>query len=258
VTVSQRINGERLVVLGWGRAILMQLAHPLVAQGVADHSTFRDGAFSRVQRLHGTIQAMLALTFGTDEECGAAAARINAIHDRVHGALKEGAGRFATGTAYSATDPELLIWVQATLLDSLPMAYEELVGPLSEQDRDAFCAEASASSWMLRMPAGTVPAWRGALDEYVARMLDSGAIAVTATARELAREVVTPVGGRLLWPWSGVPPLAAIGWLPPAIREAYGFPWDDRQAARLDRWCRRIRAVRRVTPDRIARWPGAR
>jgi len=257
-SAAKRINGERLVVLGWGRAILMQLAHPLVAQGVADHSTFREGRFTRFRRLHGTIQAMLALTFGSDEESAAAAAGINAIHDRVNGALAEGAGRFRAGTPYTATDPALLTWVQATLLDSLPLAYEAFVGPLPPGERDRFCAEASAAGWKLRIPVGSIPTSQAALEDYVGRMLGSGAIAVTRVARELAAEVVRPPGGALLWPWSTIVPLATVGWLPPPIREAYGLAWDDTHARRLARWCRWIRGARRLTPDLVTRWPAAR
>ena len=87
MTITERVNGERLILLAWGRAILMQLAHPLVAQGVADHSSFRDATLERVRRLHGTIKAMLDLTFGDAAPSGAATDRINAIHDRVHGRL---------------------------------------------------------------------------------------------------------------------------------------------------------------------------
>ena len=201
---------------------------------------------------------MLALTFGSGEETAAAATGINAIHDRVHGVLVEGAGRFSAGTPYTATDPALLTWVQATLLDSLPLAYEALVGPLPPGERDRFCAEASEAGWRLRIPAGMVPASNATLEDYLGRMLGSGAIAVTGAARELARAVVEPPGGALLWPWSSIVPLAAIGWLPPPIREAYGFAWDARQARRLDRWCRRTRALRRLMPDRLARWSAAR
>ena len=51
-SVAERINGERLVVLGWGIAILLQVAHPLVAAGVAEHSSFTRHRFSRLGRLH--------------------------------------------------------------------------------------------------------------------------------------------------------------------------------------------------------------
>ena len=258
MTITEQVNGERVVVLGWGRAILMQLAHPLVAQGVADHSSFRETAFARIQRLHGTITAMLNLTFGDATASHAAAGRINAIHDRVHGQLSEDAGVWAAGTPYSATDPALLTWVDATLLESMPLAYQQFVAPLAPDAIDAYCCEASAGSVRLRIPAGLVPASQQALRAYMQRVRDDRVLAVTSMARELAREIVNPPGARALWPAATVSRLATIGWLPPELRAAYGFEWTSGDEARLAAWCRRIRTARRYIPDRWARWSAAR
>src|SRR5689334_10339201 len=41
--VIRRVHSEGVVLLGGGRALLMQVAHPRVAAGVAEHSSFRDG-----------------------------------------------------------------------------------------------------------------------------------------------------------------------------------------------------------------------
>jgi uncharacterized protein (DUF2236 family) len=102
---ARRINGERIVLLGWSRAILMQLAHPLVAAGVHDHSTFRHGPLTAATRLHETVKAMLALTFGDAQRSGAALDGIRAIHHRVHGALSHSIGPYLAGSRYSAEDP---------------------------------------------------------------------------------------------------------------------------------------------------------
>lgn len=258
MTPAERVNAERLVVLGWGRAILLQLAHPLVAAGVAEHSTFRDRPAARYLRLHSTIQAMLALTFGSPEARRRSLDHINEIHDRVHGTLAEGAGRFAAGTPYSAHDPRLLRWVDATLRDSLPLAYETFVGPLSVAEHDSYCAEGDEVMTALGIPAGSRPRTRSALHTYMSEMHASGAIAVTPAARDLAREVVAPPYGAALWPASRVSRLAAIGLLPPTVREAYGFAWNASDQQALDAWAARIRRLRRLCPDRLAMWPAAR
>ena len=101
MVIAQRVNGEAVVVLGWGRAILMQVAHPLVAAAIAQHSDFEAGAVAYVRRMRRTIAAMLSLTFGTEPEVRRAAAQINAIHARVHGRLPETVGPFCAGTRYS-------------------------------------------------------------------------------------------------------------------------------------------------------------
>ena len=93
--ITRRVNREAVVVLGWGRAILLQLAHPLVAAGVGAHSDFDGGPLAYVGRMRRTIGAMLSLTFGTESEIRETAGRINAIHHRVHGKLDCAVGGYA-------------------------------------------------------------------------------------------------------------------------------------------------------------------
>src|SRR3954469_6146298 len=107
--ITDRVNGERVVLLGWPCAILMQVSHPLIAAGVLDHSTFRDSAVEPIRRLHGTVQAMLGLSFGNAAERAEVIETIRSIHTRVNGALRTGVGRYAAGTRYSAEDPALLL-----------------------------------------------------------------------------------------------------------------------------------------------------
>src|SRR5207237_8613603 len=104
--VSWKINREVAVVFfGWPAAILMQFAHPLVAAGVAQHSEFRAGLWTRLERLRSTVNSMLALTFGPVARTAAAAEKINRIHDHVNGRVSEAAGVWPRGVAYSAHDP---------------------------------------------------------------------------------------------------------------------------------------------------------
>jgi uncharacterized protein (DUF2236 family) len=256
--VIQRVNAERLVVFGWGRAILMQLAHPLVAAGVDDHSSFRQGRLAAARRLHATIRAMLALTFGTPSEMADAAAGINAIHDRVHGALPYDAGPFPAGTRYSATDPELLRWVDATLRDSLPLAYETFVAPLTARERDEYCADVGDYPDLMRIPRGCLPASRAELDTYLKTMFDSGVLTVTPAAKALAREVLAPPFRYAVWPAARINWLATVGLLPAPLREAYELEWSDRDADALVRWAARLSWMRRRCPERLALWPEAR
>ena len=155
--IAYRINGERLVVLGWSRAILLQLAHPLIAAGVFEHSGFRSSPLAAIERLHHTTRAMLAITFGNAGQRDAAIEGIRRIHTRVNGTLPEAAGPFAAGTYYSAEDPALLLWVHATLVESMVVAYEHLVGPLTPADLDAYCEQSAPSSIALGVRPGEIP-----------------------------------------------------------------------------------------------------
>ena len=256
--VAWTIHRERVVLAGWGSAILLQLAHPKVARGVAEHSGFTTESWGRIRRLRRTLHSMLALTFGTPAEAAAVAGRINAIHDRVHGHLPEAAGDASTGAPYSAHDPDLLSWVHATLLDSFLLTYRLFVRSLTEGEADRYCGEASGIEPLLGIPAGRLPRTVAELRDYLADMQHSGAIEVTETARELAREVISPPAPRALRPLLGLAALPAVGLLPPAIRVAYGFAWDDGRERRLRLLTAGVRAGLPFVPGVIRYWPAAR
>jgi uncharacterized protein (DUF2236 family) len=258
VTVLRRVSGERLVILGWGRAILMQLAHPLVAAGVAGHSGFQGTVSQGAARLYHTVSAMLALTFGDARRRTAALERIQTIHRTVHGALSEAAGPFPAGTAYSAEDPALLLWVHATLLDSTADVYQRLVAPLSTGDLDALCEQSAPLLVELGGDERAAPRTWSALRSYMEGMEDSGVLVVTPAARAIGLGVLSPRAGRWPAPLSSLHRLIEVGLLPPAIRAAYGFEWDAVRAARFDRAMRLIRVARRVTPAPLALWRDAR
>lgn len=256
-SIGWKLQREIIILLAWGPAILLQLAHPLVAQGIADHSAFRTQRHGRVRRLFGTIDAMLQLSFGTEPQARAVLARINGIHDRVNGHLSGAAGAFPAGTPYTAHDPALLAWVHATLLDMNLRVYERFVGPLSVEDKDRYCAESSAIEAPLGIPAGRLPRSFGELGRYMDAMLSSRAITVTDNARMLARDVLYPPAG-LAAPVLSLVRLQTVGLLPPKIREDYGLPWSARRERLLGVSTGLARTVLRVTPPIVRHWPAAR
>jgi uncharacterized protein (DUF2236 family) len=204
---------------------------------------------------------MLRLSFGAPEDAARVVRAINAIHGRVHGRLPEPAGIFPTGTVYSARDPRLLCWVHATLLDSFLLTYELYVGPLTaaeKAEKDGYCAEASQIASWFEIPEGVLPASVADLERYMAQMYRSGEIVVTGTARALAREIVAPAGGHVTRPLVWFNRLPTVGLLPPAIRQAYGFPWSPgrEQALSLSAGC--IRQLLALTPSVVRHWPSAR
>src|SRR5262245_16747981 len=210
-SVTWKLHREVALLTGWGRAILLQIAHPLIAQGVAEHSAFAAGSWGRVRRLRQTLASMLALTFGDAQEVARAADGINRIHDRVHGTIPVGHSRFPAGTAYSAHDPDLLAWVHVTLLDSFLLAYELFVGPLKDEERDRYCAEATRIEPLLGIPPGRLPLSHAALVDAVRTKLESGEIAVGNAARTIARQVLDPPLPPLARPVFALVRLPAIG-----------------------------------------------
>ena len=256
--IATRINAERLVLLGWSRAILMQMAHPLIAAGVADHSHFRATPRMAVTRLHGTVRAMLALTFGDPMAHGHAIAGIRAIHARVRGELREATGVFPAGAPYSAEDPALLLWVHATLIESVLLAYDGLIAPLAEADRDEYCREAADVAVALGARDADLPRTWAALEAYLQREYSSGRIAVGTDARQIVEAVLFPPLAAISGPFAWLNRLVTIGLLPEYVRAQYGYAWADRRARQLERACRILRATRRLTPRVLAWWPEAR
>jgi uncharacterized protein (DUF2236 family) len=252
-SVTWKVNREAIVIAGWGRAILLQLAHPAIAAGVHDHSAFRGSLAASLRRLRSTVGAMLALTFGDTEEMITAAAHINAVHDRVRGGIAD-----AAGEAYSAHDPGPQRWVHATLLDSVPLVYELLVGPLTDGERDRYCLEAAHIEPLLGMPAGWLPRDSVQLDAYMREMLASERLVVTETSRALAHALLYPPHWYVAWPAFRAMQLITIGSLPASIRRAYGFDWRPRDARAFARWTALLRTSRRLLPPWAREWPKAR
>jgi uncharacterized protein (DUF2236 family) len=257
-SISRRVNAERIVLLGWGRAILLQLAHPLLAAGVYDHSGFRTTPLAAAARLRDTVRAMLSLTFGSESAVARTIGHIGAIHRRVNGELREPVGRYPAGSRYSAEDPALVLWVHVTLIESVLLAYERFVGPLSAEEKDAYCAEALPVAVALLARSDEVPRTFAELRARLDCSYAGGLLAVGAQAREVAAAVLSPRGTWAAAPATGVNRLVTIGTLPSSIREMYGFGWTPRDERRLARVVSVLRSVRRALPDRLALWPDAR
>lgn len=255
--VARKINREAVVLLGWGRALLLQLAHPLVAAAVADYSRFHHDADGYVRRVRRTVGAMLALTYGSPAEIRLIVDRINGVHAHVRGTLKENVGVFPAGTPYSARDPELLRWVHVTLIESIVTAYELFVEPLPGDERDQYCREAAWLARQLGVPESMLPLTYAEVQAQVLDARRSGHLVVGNDARMLAGKLLSPPLGpaTLLF---RVVRLTEIGLLPPDIRDAYGFAWDDQRERSFRRTAGMIRGARGMLPTILREWPAAR
>jgi uncharacterized protein (DUF2236 family) len=216
-SVIRRVNGEAVLLLGGGRALLMQLAHPSVAQGVAEHSDFSSNPFARLQR---TLEASYTIVFGSVEAAEQTAAGVRAVHDRVR------------GEGYTANDPELLLWVHATLVDTAMRVYGRFVRPLSHDDAEAFYQQSKTVADLLGCPIDAQPSTLADFRSYVRGMV--GSLEVSGQARALAREVLHPRAPWIAGPAFEVARQLTVGLLPPPLRAGYGLRWDrPRQAALL-------------------------
>jgi uncharacterized protein (DUF2236 family) len=185
----RRIGGESALLLSGGRALLMQVAHPLVAAGVAEHSGFTRDPWRRLAR---TMQAVYGIVYGTAEDADRIGRGVRRAHTHVRGVLREEVGRFPAGTPYRADDPELLLWVHATLVDNALEVHERFVGPVSPEDRADFYADMKVVGEVFGVPPSLLPATYDAFVAYVGGMLASGTLAVGSDARAVARAILDP------------------------------------------------------------------
>lgn len=206
----RRIHRERALLVGGGRALVMQLAHPAVAAGVAEHSDFPQRALVRLRR---TLDLSLAVVYGSQGEAQAAAERIRAVHDRVRGSLD--------GVDYRATDPALLLWVHATLIDSTLEVYARFVGPIPSAARRRYYEETKVSAGLLGIPDDVLPADLDAFEAYLRGMLAGDELRATPSGQRLVSGVLRPPVPMALRPAAAVARLITLQLLPGPIRDLF-------------------------------------
>jgi uncharacterized protein (DUF2236 family) len=200
------------------------------------------------------------VAWGPREEADAATARVRAVHAKVRGTLAEDAGPWPAGTPYAADDPELLLWILATLMDSASLVYGKYVARLSRAELDALWADYMVVGSLFGLRDAEMPATHREFRDYMREMLLSGDLHVTAEARELATRIVfrPPVPAAAI-PLREVVNQATIGLLPPTLRRQYRFLWDPLRAAALHGGAQGLkRLVVPFAPQRLRLVPQAR
>lgn len=246
--VYWRVNREYFLLLGGGAALLLQIAHPLVAAGVAEHSGFRN---EPVRRLYRTIRTMQDIIYEDRDTARAAALQVRRVHARVRGNLREGTARFPAGTPYRADDPALLLWVHATLLVTALTTYEQFLPPLNPLEREQFYQESKVIAGVLGLGAADLPANMQAFEAYFESMVSGDVLALTPTVRELAEHVVHP-------PISWFPRLAGdalsvatAALLPPSVRDLYELRWGRKRQLAWRLLRRSLRETLPFVPNRL-------
>lgn len=180
-SIVRRVAAEPVTALLVQRALVMEVAHPKVAAGVADHSSFRRRPLSRAWV---TADAALRLVFGDAATARGAVEQIYRTHDRINGNVVPGA------EPYTAHDATLLRWVWATLVDTAATAWTRWVRPFTPEEGRAFYDDMLGMGRFLGIPTGLLPPDRGAFDEYLESVLAGPELGSTAASREMARQVL--------------------------------------------------------------------
>jgi uncharacterized protein (DUF2236 family) len=246
-----RVHSEILLMLGGARALMLEMAHPLIAAGVAQHSDFRRRP---LRRLINTVRTMVMLSFGDARLAQTAARHTQQCHSHVHGTLGETVGGQPGGTAYDANDPALRLWVFATLIDSTLLVHDQFVRPLTPDEKSAYYEDSKRMAHVLGVPSRTMPADYAAFQEYVRDMIEGGTLVVGSEGKAIIKALFShPLFG----PVARIGSYAGIGLLPDHLRKAFGYSWSERDERRLHSLARTSRWLRGVLPDVLCTFPAA-
>lgn len=241
-SVSWQVHREVTVLFGGARAMLMQAAHPSVIAGANQTGMYERNPWKRLQR---TLVLQYALTFGTKEEAHAAADRINEVHERINGIDP------VTGRRYDATDPGLLLWVHACLIESALLFERLTVGRLDDRGRQRFHEEQMLAAELVRLPRDLIPPTVRDLEEYVADTVRSGDLLVTGAARSVAGLFLDPPADAQWRPVLRMVASLAFGTLPAEIRAGYQLPHRTGERAIRRATFAVMRAGRPLLPARF-------
>ncbi len=203
-------------------AVLLQVAHPAIAAAGAHGSRFQGDFRGRTQR---TFNAMYEIIFGDLDSAMKTIERIHHIHARVKGEAKDGSGQ-----RYSGTDPDLLFWVLATLIDSSVKMYDLVIRPLSSRDREDYYQDMKTFGVAMGIPPGFMPEDWTAFETYFEGMVNGEKLRIGPTGRRIADFIRHSAAAK----YTSTAALAA-GLMPPRWREAYGLPWGKWDVFRFER-----------------------
>jgi uncharacterized protein (DUF2236 family) len=233
------------MILGGPRALLMQLAHPLIAAAVAEHSDFRERPWLRLWK---TLDVMALLVFGTERQRRRALALVERTHDRVRGRLRDPAGPWPAGTGYSAHDRAAQAWVLFTLADTSEVVFERFVRGFHPGEREALWAGWRWLGLEFGIPPRLLPERYGAYRARLGETLDGDLLAVSDATRALAGAVLRP---KTPWlpagTWAPAVSLTAA-LLPARLRQAYELRFGARERFEAALWTGSQRVTWRLVP----------
>lgn len=249
-SMMRRVHREHVVGLSGPRALLMQAAHPVAFAGFFMSTGALEDPYARLQR---TARVLDTIIWGTRTDADRATGAVRRIHATKRGALPETVGIFPAGTPWAADDPELLMWILATLADSAWVVYDRYVGRLTRSQRDAYWQDMRVIGRLFGLSDADMPETSLELEEYVSEMIKGDVLHVSDTARELGIDIVlNPPVPVLARPLLELANFITVGLLPASIRRQYKLGWDPMRAVALRagaEYCRRLLVP--VLPGRV-------
>jgi uncharacterized protein (DUF2236 family) len=251
-SLARRVHGERSVGLLYGqRALLIGALEPLTYTGTMLSTKSGEWPFTRLAR---TAKIQETVFLGTRAEADKALAAVHRLHGRIKGELDEAAGAHQAGAAYSAFDPELMLWTLAVIADSGRVMYETMARPLSEAERELLWRDYVRFGELFGLPASEVPGTYREFQDWWDGKLASPDLYATAHALELAPMVAfeqpVPAHARANIATQN---LIIKGTLPPRVREIFGIRWSSAHERAFRSLTAAHRRARPAFPRRMRR-----
>jgi uncharacterized protein (DUF2236 family) len=244
------------LLLGSGRALLLQVAHPTVGAGVAQYSDFQSRPWQRLQR---TVDSLMTVQYGGPRVDGEAK-RLWELH-------KDFKGTDHHGHRYHALNPEAYWWVHATLFEGALDLHARFARPLSLWKQERLYREWRELGEVLGIKAHHMPpdlrGFFAYFDGVVAGQLEDNE-SVRAVLAALGDRRPVPPPGWPEMPWRVVGPLsskvlmtATTGTLPPVFRRRLGLQWTVGDEWRLRALRAAVRLGMPLIPEKLRYHPMA-
>ena len=221
-----RVASDSRMLATSGYALLLQVAHPTVGAGVAEHSSFESDPWGRLLRtldyVHGSI-------YGGPRMAGEIGCRVRDMHKQIKGVRPD-------GERYHALEPVAYAWVHATLASGLVEGHRVLATPLAPAEAEGFWEEWVELGRLIGVRPRDLPATWAEFPDYFATMIADELAdnpTVHTVLATLARPAPPEIPGipeavwkRLRRPLSAQLRIATVGMLPPLLRYKLGLRWS--------------------------------
>lgn len=242
-----RLGRETIGFFGGGRAALLQLGHPWVANSIDQHSQTRDDPLGRFRR---TFINVFTMIFGSTDQVLRVANNVHNIHTKIRGEIAEPSGAFAQGSHYEANEVSAMLWVHATLWDTQVRMYELVFPALTRAEKEAYYRETKLFAYLFGIPDDALPPDWGAFQDYMERMYASDEIVARRVGREMG-DMIFNFGGPLRPALKWMQVMTAY-MMPPRLREEFALPADTAFNRRVyENGLKMVKTVYPRLPDRV-------
>jgi uncharacterized protein (DUF2236 family) len=234
-SITWKVHGEPVLLLGGLRSLYMQALHPRAVAGVAQNSGYKADPWGRLVRTSDYVGTVI---YGSTAEVEAAASRLRRLHSRMSAVDPR------TGERFRIDDPDLLRWVHVTEFESFLTTAVRAGLRLTPDEVDGYYTEQLRAAELVGLDPATVPSTAAEVAAYYEAVRPE--LGLTKDGAETALFLTAPPvpddwGSRALrlglslgparWAYFGIAG-TAVGLLPAWARKMYGgLGWPTTDAA---------------------------